>query len=177
MPDNQLPPWMPIVYLCSPGSELQAELPSPELIPVVLKGQMSQPRQTVPFPVPNQPGKSVQVPVPQKSTPPAVTTPITRRGFTAGQDTVRTRIFRMLAKQPMTASEISKAVGHASCPSLVKDEGVCEKPRIRREDGTQYGKRGVVFTLTALGHKHLEQGVVDQHAAPQSFGVPWPEGR
>lgn len=89
--------------------------------------------------------------------------------------TVRERVFSLLAKTPLTGAAIVTKLSLSGIPSLLKDEAICNKPRIRRK--MQEGVRGVVYELTALGKKHLEEDLVDSNAAPSSAGQDWPNGR
>ena len=87
---------------------------------------------------------------------------------------IRERVFALLAKSPegLTGAEIKEKLELGGIPSLLKDEGVCEKPRIRRK--SVEGVRGVKYELTALGKKHAAEGKVDEHAAELSGGKDWP---
>ena len=93
----------------------------------------------------------------------------------AAEQTIRERVFQTLAKTPMTGPALKDKLGLSGVPSLLKDEGVCDQPRIRRE--SVEGTRGVVYSLTARGKKDLANGKVDENAAPASGGSDWPEGK
>lgn len=91
--------------------------------------------------------------------------------------TQRVLIFNMLAKAGkggMTGSEIRDELGVKGIPNLLKDEGVSDKPRIRRHK--EEGKRGVLYSLTAEGLKDHKAGKVDENAAPASGQVEWRDG-
>lgn len=90
-------------------------------------------------------------------------------------ETIRLRVFRALSKKPQTGPQLAAALGLSGVPSLLKDEGVIAKARIRRKEVE--GVRGVVYELTAAGKADLAKGAVDEHAAPASGGTPWPNGR
>jgi hypothetical protein len=89
--------------------------------------------------------------------------------------TVRERVFRLLAKTPCTGPEVKAKLGLSGVPSLLKDEGVRQVPRIKRE--VAEGVRGVVYSLTAAGRRDLEAGKVDASAAEPSGGKDWPGSR
>ncbi len=90
--------------------------------------------------------------------------------------TIRQRVFAMIAKTPSTGAAIKEKLALSGIPSLLKDEAVIAKPRIRRLE-PQAGARGVVYELTALGKKDLAAGKVDENAAEASGGKPWPANR
>lgn len=88
-------------------------------------------------------------------------------------ETVRSRVFALLAKSKtgLTGAQIKEKLGLSGVPALLKDEGVCDKPRIRRT--TSEDVRGVLYVLTALGLKAVKDGTVDENAAPPSGGKGW----
>ena len=90
---------------------------------------------------------------------------------------IRQRVFELLNKSPngVTGAQIKEKLGLSGVPSILKDEGISEKPRIRRS--VQEDVRGVLYHLTALGKKDLAAGKVDENAAPASGGKDWPNGR
>lgn len=90
---------------------------------------------------------------------------------------VRQRVFALLAKSGdgLTGPAIMKKLNLSGVPALLKDEGVCAKPRIRRLDMEDV--RGVMYTLTALGRSDLKAGKVDENAAESAAGKDWPNGR
>lgn len=96
---------------------------------------------------------------------------------TTDKVTIRTRVFNLLAKskEGLTGKQIMEKLELKGIPALLKDEGVCDKPRIKRK--TQEGVRGVVYELTALGRKDQAAGKVDENAAEFAGGKDWPEGR
>lgn len=89
--------------------------------------------------------------------------------------TIRQRTFELLAKTPMTGPAIKEKLAISGVPSFLKDEGVNDKPRIRRR--AEEGVRGVLYELTALGKKDLAAGKVDENAAEASGGKEWPNGK
>lgn len=89
--------------------------------------------------------------------------------------TARQRVFALISTTPSTGAQIKEKLGLAGIPSFLKDEGVCEKPRIRRK--VVEGARGVVYELTALGKSDLAKDKVDDNAAPVSSGKEWPNGK
>lgn len=95
----------------------------------------------------------------------------------SGKETIRTRLFKLLAKHTdgLSGRTVMEKLGLSGVPAILKDEGICEKPRIRRLVSEE--ARGVVYVLTALGKKDLEAGKVDDNAAPASKGQAWPEKR
>lgn len=95
----------------------------------------------------------------------------------SGGPSIRERVFALLNKSPngLTGGQIKDKLGLGGIPSLLKDEGVCDKPRIKRI--SEEGVRGVLYTLTALGKKAVEKGTVDSEAAPLASGQEWPAGR
>lgn len=90
-----------------------------------------------------------------------------------GGPTIRQRVFELLAKSPegLTGRAIAEKLSLKGIPNLLKDEGVCEKPRIKRM--VVEGVRGVTYVLTAAGKNDLAKGKVDENAAPSSSGVEW----
>lgn len=91
----------------------------------------------------------------------------------AATETVRSRVFALLAKSKtgLTGAQIKEKLGLSGVPALLKDEGVCDKPRIRRTTSEEV--RGVLYVLTALGLKAVKDGTVDENAAPPSGGKGW----
>lgn len=79
------------------------------------------------------------------------------------------------AKDGMSGSELKDALSTPSVPMFLKDEGICDNPRIKRVKVE--GVRGVKYMLTARGRKAVEKDTVDSEAAASSSGQEWPEGR
>lgn len=92
-------------------------------------------------------------------------------------DSIRSKVFTLLKENPngLTGPSIMKKLKLSGVPSLLKDEGMCEKPRIKRAVSEEV--RGVLYKLTALGLKDTNAGKVDDNAAPHSAGKDWPDGR
>lgn len=90
---------------------------------------------------------------------------------------VRERVFASLAKaaEGMTGKQVMDKLGLKGIPGLLKDEAICDKPRIKRV--TKEGVRGVMYVLTAAGRKDQESGKVNDNAAEGSGGKEWPNGR
>jgi hypothetical protein len=87
--------------------------------------------------------------------------------------TVRSQIFELLHVHRLTGAQIAEKLNKHYVPAILKDEGVCDRPRIKRE--TVPCVRGVVYSLTNLGEEDLEAaGRVDENAAGPSKGVHWP---
>lgn len=87
-------------------------------------------------------------------------------------DTVRLRVFKLLAKGKFTGKQVMEKLSLTGIPSLLKDEAVCKPPRITRDySPRESGAQGPAeYTLTAAGRKALEKGTVDSEAAPISAG-------
>lgn len=87
--------------------------------------------------------------------------------------TVRQRVFNLLAKNPdgLTGRDVMLKLGLKGIPSLLKDEGIGDKPRIKRS--VSEGVRGVLYSLTAAGRADQSKGKVDENAAPRSAGKDW----
>jgi len=103
--------------------------------------------------------------------------PAKAKAKTSNGPSVRQWVFELLAASPsgVTGPAVRDQLELAGIPSCLKDEGVCDKPRIRRS--VVEGTRGVVYSLTALGKKDLKAGKVDINKAPSGANKPWPEGR
>lgn len=95
------------------------------------------------------------------------------RGNATGGPTVRQQLFEFLDKRAATGAEVRDHLGLTTVPMILKDEGVCDEPRIERF--VQEGSRGVLYSLTAKGKQDLADGKVDENAAPGSSGKAWPE--
>jgi len=91
--------------------------------------------------------------------------------------TIRQKVFDLLYKssEGLTGGEIKEALEINTVPMLLKDEGVCENPRIKRIKVE--GVRGVKYMLTPRGRKAVEKDTVDSEPAASSTGEEWPEGR
>lgn len=89
--------------------------------------------------------------------------------------TMRLVVFQLLDGEIMSEAQLGEFFSQKTIPHILKDEGVCDMPRIRRVKVE--GQRAAGFTLTRLGRKHLKEGKVDSHAAPSSAGRSWPIGR
>lgn len=91
--------------------------------------------------------------------------------------TIRDRVFKLLAKNAdgLTGAQIKDKLQLGGVPSLLKDEGVCEKPRLKRT--VREDVRGVVYVLTALGRKAVEADKIDENAAPSAAGKDWNDGK
>lgn len=94
-------------------------------------------------------------------------------GAAGNTATIRQRVFELLGKNPegLTGRAIAEKLSLKGIPNLLKDEGVCEKPRIKRV--VIEGVRGTTYVLTAAGKNDLAKGKVDENAAPSSSGVEW----
>jgi hypothetical protein len=93
------------------------------------------------------------------------------------EPTIRHRVFTLLNKSPngYTGAQIKEKLELAGVPNLLKDEGLSDKPRIKRVDIE--GVRGVVYQLTAAGRKAVADGTVDSNAAESAARVAWPDGK
>lgn len=91
----------------------------------------------------------------------------------AGGPSIRVRVFNLLAKSidGLKGSQIQEKLGLKGIPALLKDEGVCDKPRIKRAANPE--GRGVLYSLTARGKQAVEKGTVDSDAAKASGGKDW----
>lgn len=96
---------------------------------------------------------------------------------TEAKETIRSRVFSLLAQHPdgLSGAEIMAELELGGIPALLKDEGIADTPRIKR--GKLEGTRGTVYKLTALGKKAVDKGTVDSEAAESAKGKEWPEGR
>lgn len=98
----------------------------------------------------------------------------TKKKATSAEGTIRSRVFHLLQMNPqgLTGGQVMGKLSLSGIPALLKDEGVRDNPRIKRE--TQEGVRGVLYLLTAAGKKAVEKGTVDSDAAEPSGGKEWP---
>ena len=123
------------------------------------------------------PKKSVKAPV---KAAPAKKAPVKKVEAKEASDrgpTIRQKVFDLLYKssEGLTGGEIKEALEINTVPMLLKDEGVCENPRIKRIKVE--GTRGVKYMLTPRGRKAVEKGTIDSEPAASSTGEEWPEGR
>lgn len=120
-------------------------------------------------PAKKTPKKTVKAPAKKKAVKKA---PAVARG-----DSIRLRVFKLLAKNVdgLTGRQIKDRLELSGVPNLLKDEGLADKPRIRRRD--LEGVRGVVYQLTAAGKADLEKGKVDENAPTSAAGKEWPDGK
>jgi hypothetical protein len=100
-----------------------------------------------------------------------------KKEVTPRGESVRYRIFSLLKKHDsgLTGPQIKEKLSLSGIPSLLKDEGCSEKPRLRREKHED--ARGVFYVLTAAGRKAVENDTVDSGAPASASGKEWPEGR
>lgn len=123
--------------------------------------------------------KAKAAPAPKSATPPTPKTGGKAKAAPAKASgpSIRERVFAALAKaaEGMTGKQVMEKLVLKGIPSLLKDEAICDKPRIKRV--TKEGVRGVLYALTAAGRKDQEAGKVDDNAADPSSGKDWPNGR
>ncbi len=60
-----------------------------------------------------------------------------------------------------------KKLGITDTQNVFRDEGLSDKPRIKRAEVD--GVRGMVYALTARGRKAIENGTIDSERPPSSM--------
>lgn len=96
-----------------------------------------------------------------------------KKASTPRGESIRSKVFRLINKHAngLTGAQIVEKLSLQGVPKLLKDEGVCDNPRIKRLDIE--GVRGVTYQLTARGKKHVAEDKVDVEAAPDCAGKDW----
>jgi len=92
---------------------------------------------------------------------------------------VRERIFKILEKAEFGFSrkEVMMKLHIRDTQNVFRDEGLSEKPRIKRTEVP--GVRGMVYSLTPRGRRAIENGTIDSEKAPSLLGnaeVRWKDG-
>jgi hypothetical protein len=163
-------------------SEQAVEMNEATEAPTPKKTGLKKPAAAKPAPAATKPGtkpaakaKPAPTPVPKKPLKNAA--PAKAVKGTKETTSIRQNTFELLKNNPdgLTGAQIMQCLNLKGVPAFLKDEGVCDKPRIKR--ASIEGIRGVVYKLTALGLKDLDHGKVDENAAEASAGKDWPANR